>query len=304
MDIFPSVTTPRAYRARERLVTTIAQLFDQMLDHKIELPELSRRRVEVIRSHGITDTRQMARIELALLHGATVNTAPTLFWTVAHVIARPELVTAIRNEALPLVKFTSASADGEQEAYFPMRLLDSSCPLLLSSYREVTRLVNKAMSTRQVMQDTTVADTHGREYLFRTGSTVMMPATAHSAAHVWGSDADEFRPERFLDWSDKAVSKASKERRAAYMPFGGGKHLCPGRNLAKAEILGVVVALTVMFEVEDTASPGAPISVPEIRQARLGQGVGKPVDREKGKRIAARFKTRKGWENIKWNFVL
>ena len=304
MNIFPSVTTRRAYRARERLVTTIAHLFDQMLDGKIELPELSRRRVEVIRSHGITDTREMARIELALLHGATVNTAPTLFWTVAHVIARPELVTAIRNEALPLVKFASASAGGEQEAHFPIRLLDSSCPLLLSSYREVTRLVNKAMSTRQVMQDTLVADTHGREYLFRTGSTVMMPATAHSAAHVWGSDADEFRPERFLDWSNKAISKASKERRAAYMPFGGGKHLCPGRNLAKAEILGVVVALTMMFEVEDAASPGEPISVPEIRQARLGQGVGKPVDLEKGKRIAVRFRTRKGWENIKWNFVL
>lgn len=297
------MTARRAIRARERLVAAIAFLFDEMLDHKIELPELTRRRVEVIRSHGITDSREVARIEVALLHGATVNTTPSLFWTVAHVFARPELVAAIREEALPLVTFASAGPGGEQEAHFPIKLLDS-CPLLLSSYREVTRLSNQAMSTRHVMKDTLVVDAHGREYLFRAGSTVMMPATAHSAADVWGTDAAEFQPQRFLDWSNKAVSKASKERRAAYMPFGGGKHLCPGRNLAKAEILGLVVALTLVFEIEDAASPGHPIRVPEIRAARLGQGVGKPVDLGKGKGLGVRFRTRKGWENVKWKFVL
>ena len=290
---------PREYRARERLVAAIATLFDQTLDRKIELPELTRRRIEVIRSHGITDPIEAARVELALLHGATVNTVPTLFWTVAHVFARPELVDAIRKEALPLVKFASASLNGEQEAHFPIKLLDSATPLLLSSYREVTRLSNQAMSTRHVMEDTFLHDSRGRQYLFRAGSTVVMPATGHSAVNVWGSDASEFQPRRFLDWSEKS----SRERHAAYMPFGGGKHLCPGRNLAKAEILGLVVALSLAFEVEDAAT-GGPINVPELKPARLGQGVGKPADLGKGKGLAVRFRTRKGWENIRWKFVL
>ena len=77
----------------------------------------------------------------------------------------------------------------------------------------------------------------------------------------------------------------------------------PGRNLAKAEILGLVVALTLAFEVEDAAT-GRPIKVPELRPARLGQGVGKPADLGKGKGLAVKFRTRKGWENIRWRFVL
>ncbi len=279
-------------------MAAIAPLFDETLKHKFELPVLTRRRVEVIRSHGITDPVEVARVELALLHGATVNTVPSLFWTVAHVFARPELVAAIRSEALPLVKFASAGPGGEHEVQFPIKLLDSECPLLLSSYREVTRLANKAISTRHVMEDTLLNDAHGREYLVRAGSTVVMPATAHSAANVWGPDAGEFRPRRFLDWSDKS----SRGRHAAYMPFGGGKHLCPGRNLAQAEILGLVVALALAFEMEKATSLGGPIRVPEIRAARLGQGVGKPVGLKKG--LAVRFRTRKGWENVRWKFVL
>ena len=291
---------PREFRARERLVAAIAPLFDQALDHKNELPELTRRRVEVIRSHGITDPIEIARVELALLHGATVNTVPSLFWTIAHVFAHPELVAAIRNEALPLVKFAPASTKGEQEAHFPIKLLDSACPLLLSSYQEVTRLANKAMSTRHVMQDTLLTDAHGREYLVQAGSTVVMPASAHSAPNVWGPDVGEFKPQRFLDWSEKAA----RDRHAAYMPFGGGKHLCPGRNLAKAEILGLVVALTLGFEMEDAARPGKPITVPKIEPARLGQGVGKPVGLKRGKKLGVRFRTREGWEGTRWKFVL
>ena len=294
------MTARHALHARERLVEAIAALFDETPDHKTELPDLTRRRLEVIRSHGITDSREAARVEVALLHGATVNTVPSLFWTLVHVFARPDLVATIRNEALPLVKFVSATPGGENEAHFPIKLLDTACPLLLSTYREVTRLANRAISTRWVMEDTLVSDAHGRQYLFRADTTVMMPATAHSSADVWGSDADEFQPQRFLDWKDKA----SRERHAAYMPFGGGKHLCPGRNLAKAEILGLAVALTLAFEMEDAASPGRPIRVPEIRAARMGQGVGKPVDLGTGKKLAVRFRTRKGWENIKWKFVL
>ena len=290
----------RELRARERLVAALGSLFDETLDHKSELPELTQRRIEVIRSHGIKDPHEAARVEVALLHGATVNTVPSLFWTVAHVFARPDVVTAIRNEALPLAKFSSACPNGEREVQFPIKLLDTSCPLLLSTYREVTRLSNQAMSTRHVIEDTLLVDAHGREYLFRAGNTLMMPATSHSATEVWGPDAAEFNPRRFLDWSD---TKASRERRAAYIPFGGGKHLCPGRNLAKAEILGWLVVLTLAFEMENAKSPGRPIRVPELEPARLGQGVGKPADLRRGKKLGVRLRTRKGWENIRWRFV-
>jgi len=52
-------------------------------------------------------------------------------------------------------------------------------------------------------------------------------------------------------------------RKAGYIPFGGGKHLCPGRNIAFAEILGTLAALLLGFEVRGT--DGGLIQVPSRR---------------------------------------
>lgn len=280
-----------------------------------------------MRRHGLTDPTQMARVEFGLLHVATVNTAPTLFWTIAHLFANPELLTAIRNEALPLVTLapTSSNDDGAEqlEAHFPItKLLDSACPLLLSTYREITRLVNQALPTRHVLEDTLLTDAQGRTYLVRAGNTVVMPATVHASTHVWGPDANDFNPRRFLDWSNDKKSPRDR-RHASYMPFGGGKHLCPGRNLAQTEILGTVLALALQFDVEDAASASTSsspsgsgrgrrlIRVPEREPARLGVGVGKPVGFQRGggggeggRKLAVRMVTREGWEGVRWRFVV
>uniref|UniRef100_A0A6N2MPI5 Uncharacterized protein n=1 Tax=Salix viminalis TaxID=40686 RepID=A0A6N2MPI5_SALVM len=56
---------------------------------------------------------------------------------------------------------------------------------------------------------------------------------------VWGSDANEFKPERF----NCGVSKACKFPQA-YIPFGVGPRLCLGKNFAMVE-LKVVLSLIV-----------------------------------------------------------
>ncbi|ETS78134.1 hypothetical protein PFICI_10196 [Pestalotiopsis fici W106-1] len=296
MNIFPAVTARRPSHARDRLVRAITPLFDETISDQSLLPTLTLKRVEVIRSHGITDPEQVARIELALLHGATVNTVPTLFWTLTHVLACPELVRDIRREARTYIQPGA-------EIVVPFSVLSDSSPLLMSVFRETTRLVNSAMSTRFAMKDALIADEHGREYLIRSGSTVMMPATAHLSTDVWGSDAAEFKSTRFYGW-DSRDKPEIKKRRAAYMPFGGGKHLCPGRNLAQYEILGMVLAMVMAFDVEDAHSPNKPVQIPQLDPARMGQGVGKPTFSKPGNRLAAKLSVRTGWENARWRFTV
>lgn len=63
--------------------------------------------------------------------------------------------------------------------------------------------------------------------------------TLHRDPAVWGSDANEFKPERFT-WG---VSKACKCPQA-YIPFGVGPRLCLGKNFAMVE-LKVVLSLIV-----------------------------------------------------------
>lgn len=61
----------------------------------------------------------------------------------------------------------------------------------------------------------------------------------HRDPEIWGSDANEFKPERFMD----GVSKACKVPQA-YIPFGLGPRLCVGKNFAMVE-LKIVISLIV-----------------------------------------------------------
>ena len=63
--------------------------------------------------------------------------------------------------------------------------------------------------------------------------------TLHRDPEIWGSDANEFKPERFSD----GVSKACKFPQA-YIPFGLGPRLCLGRNLAMVQ-LKIVLRLII-----------------------------------------------------------
>lgn len=75
------------------------------------------------------------------------------------------------------------------------------------------------------------------------GVDVIVPIWAlHRNPEVWGSDADEFRPERFLEGNLTAAQSA------AYLPFYGGRHRCIGERMAFNEIRVVLAAFVREFE--------------------------------------------------------
>ncbi|KAK4109835.1 cytochrome P450 [Canariomyces notabilis] len=75
----------------------------------------------------------------------------------------------------------------------------------------------------------------------------------HRDKEVFGQDADDFRPERWLEDEERA------KRMERYMfQFGGGSHLCIGRNLALLEINKVVPRLLRDYRFE-LAHPGRPL---------------------------------------------
>jgi cytochrome P450 len=64
-------------------------------------------------------------------------------------------------------------------------------------------------------------------------------AAIHTDRGAWGEDAEEFRPERWLDGDPPAQ---------AYLPFGGGAHRCLGAMFALTEM--DVILRTVLREVD------------------------------------------------------
>ncbi len=70
---------------------------------------------------------------------------------------------------------------------------------------------------------------------------------------VWGEDAEEFRPGRWLRGDNEGEEEFEGRLRrmnAADLGFGGGSRVCLGRNLALVEVYKVVATLVNRYEIE------------------------------------------------------
>ncbi|KAF4983952.1 hypothetical protein FZEAL_744 [Fusarium zealandicum] len=288
LNVFPALTARTAHNARTRLQAALSKYYGANKDDHKDAAQIVKNRANVLRRHGIPDS-EVGHFELALLHVATANTIPTLFWFIAQVFTRPELVLRLRSEVLPVAQ---RGADGH--VTIDITTLDQKCPLLVSCYREAIRLSNQAVANRRVLEDTTVSDGKGNSYLLKKGLDVQMPAgVLHTMESVWGQDVHEFDAERFIDKNGKENSDLDKVKRSAFTPFGGGRHLCPGRNFAFAENVGLVACLLVGFDILPLQEGTAAFKVPTMVGCGFSEAAGKPENYGQGfgariqKKIAA-----------------
>jgi len=123
------------------------------------------------------------------------------------------------------------------------------------------------------MRDTVLTDSQLNSHLFKAGVDVLWSAKEmHRSDDVWGRNVMEFDPDRFTE------ERYGRVQKQAYVPFGGGKHLCPGWNFAFAENLELMVALAVGFELDDLDEKNV-----RLGEAKLGEAVAKsPLDAQGG----------------------
>jgi cytochrome P450 len=82
------------------------------------------------------------------------------------------------------------------------------------------------------------------------GVTVEISALfIHHDPDIWGSDVNEFRPERFAE----GIAKASKDKLALF-PFGWGPRICIGQNFAllEAKMAMSMILQSLEFELAPT----------------------------------------------------
>ncbi|KAL1855855.1 hypothetical protein Daus18300_010929 [Diaporthe australafricana] len=295
--------------ARIRVQAALAEYYRQHQaeeDFPEQTADITLLRHRVFRSLGFNDS-EIGRMELTMVFAGTNNSVPLLFWIVVNVFSRPGVVERLRAEVQGVVDVVPVeeahqAVEGSDTRPAPptprrqanvrasMLTDEARCPYLAAIQREALRLCNTTTGFRHAVRDTTLPD----GTLLRAGSTVHIPASiSHRLPEVWGpADPNEFEPAR---WIKTTGTPGLIKAPAAYFPFGGGKHLCPGRNFAYAENAGLLVTLALGF----TITGLAPETQPPCPIANLmGEGVPKP------RQIAAvRIKRRQGWEDVHWNLI-
>lgn len=235
MGVFPSLTAAGPARARQRLVQAFIEFFEDDFTANGETCEFIRQLGDVARGYN-RDVEYLARYFFAVFCAFAINTVPVTFWTIGHIVENRELLARIKMELAEVVGID------EPRISLDIAAVRERCPLLMSAFNEVLRYVGASTSTLIVHEDVYIDD----QYLLTKGALVQISATAvHSDPDIWGPNAADFDPERFL--------KPSKVHPSANRTFGGGSTLCPGRHLASDEILVFTAMFLHTFDVEFAA---------------------------------------------------
>ncbi|KAL9619140.1 MAG: hypothetical protein Q9160_006229 [Pyrenula sp. 1 TL-2023] len=166
------------------------------------------------------------------------NAYKLAFWLLTYIIYDSAILHSVRKEIEP--------AFNDVGSLNLEYLIDSSsCPLLAAAYEETLRCTNWPMGYRKVVSPCII---NGRT--LRTGRKLLMPyRIMHFDPDVFGADAAQFNPRRFLH--DKKLVKST-----SFRPFGGAANHCPGRFLARREVLMFTALLLNRFDISLAATEG------------------------------------------------
>ncbi|KUI64589.1 Pisatin demethylase [Cytospora mali] len=117
-----------------------------------------------------------------------------------------------------------------------------SCPYLDAVLHEAMRLYPSSGQTLDRVVPAGGMSIGGR--FVPAGTVVGTSAWAiHRVPAIWGQDAEEFRPERWLD-------KEGEGLKSFFFAFGGGSRVCLGRNITLMELSKLLGSLLLRFRLE------------------------------------------------------
>ncbi|KAL8694167.1 MAG: hypothetical protein Q9224_003621 [Gallowayella concinna] len=266
----PSIFARKGFRARSRFV-------DAMIDYlewrgHEEGSELVKARYQAGIAYGLS-IPDIARFEIGSIIGVLVNSTPTLFWLLMHIYSDPQLLAELRMELSLGPMWNPIQMAGRKLCTIDVPTVRQTFPLLASTYQETLRFHTHNSSSRMVMQDTTLA----KRYRLKAGSIIQIPgATVHALPSMWGEDADQFNPRRFL----KSTSEEDKRKQhpGAFRSFGGGVSLCPGRHFATTEICAAAAMFVSRFDISPVDAEGKEVDwhIPLMEVGRITSAIPLP----------------------------
>ncbi|KAD3069190.1 hypothetical protein E3N88_37070 [Mikania micrantha] len=225
-DFFP-ILKPFDPQGLKRLGTVYANrilnIFDTIIDHRLQTRSASSTNNDVLEwllnltknNESEWSQNDIRHFFLDLFIAGTDTTSTTLEWAMAELIHNPDKLKTARSE---VIKHIGNNKNLIEKLDF------TQIPYIHAVIKETFRLHPPApfLVPRQAIQDVKI-------------QSFMVPKNAQILCNVWAMGRDQkvwshpetFMPERFLD-----VNVDYKGQNFELIPFGGGKRICPGLNIA------------------------------------------------------------------------
>ncbi|TMW62718.1 hypothetical protein Poli38472_005336 [Pythium oligandrum] len=186
------------------------------------------------------DPHYLRDIVIAFLFAGRDTTAQSLSWFFVCISRHPHVATKIRDE---MQKVLPELYEGKVDS--PSMEQVQQLTYLEAALKETLRLYPPVPSTmKSAARDVVLCD----GTFVKKGSTVETPMYAMGRLlHVWGPDAEEFKPERWIDPETGKILHVSPYK---FITFNAGPRMCLGMNLALLEIKIVAASVLSRFDVE------------------------------------------------------
>jgi len=186
------------------------------------------------------------------------STSAALTWTMYELSRHPDWVLSIRDEVEGILNTEKKNSGSIKDEGNPLSDPENFGIDNIQRMKTVHAVVMETLRLHSPAPDnyrfakhsTTLPD---GTFVPATALVMFSPYTINHSEQVWGQNADDFDPTRWLK-HDGSSSYSSLEPSPTRFPtFGLGPRICPGRNLALLELKMTVAFLCCNFDFVDEA---------------------------------------------------
>ncbi|KAL8664863.1 MAG: hypothetical protein Q9202_002725 [Teloschistes flavicans] len=222
---------------------TIRRICRQLIEQKKEkLASKEPTGVDIISialSSGVFTEDNLVDQMMTFLVAGHETTSTAMTWAVYSLCKHPQYQTRLREEIrahLPSIDDPEAPITAEM--FDRVHFLHAVCNEILRLHSPIT------VTMREAIKNTSICGQSVPK-----GTRIMIsPAAVNTAEALWGADAAEFRPERWLNADNTVNHSGGASSNYAFLTFLHGPRGCIGQAFAKAEFAVLVAGLVGRFE--------------------------------------------------------
>ncbi|KAK7056377.1 hypothetical protein VNI00_002931 [Paramarasmius palmivorus] len=204
---------------------------------------------------GVTD-REAAWLSATLYAGASGTTSGQLAWFILTMVLHPEAQKRAQEEIDRVVGRGRMPSVNDQEHLVYVRALVKE----LLRWRPVGPL---GVPHRLDQDDVYEGYHFKKDTMFVTNVWAM-----NHDPEVYGPDADDFVPERYLDEDGKMIDTKDE----GHLTFGFGRRICVGRHLSKQSLFIYIASMLWAFDIKPGTDRDGKIVLPDP-DAGVGDGL-------------------------------